>query len=42
MALDPETVRIFFSGMHDVALIDIVVIRCYFNNDFILMIRIKY
>jgi len=35
MVLDPETVRRFFSGMHDV---EIVVIRCYFNNDCILMI----
>jgi len=26
--------------MHDVALIEIVVIRCYFNNNFILMIMI--
>jgi len=40
MVPDPETVRIFFSGMHDVALIEIVVIRCYFNNNFILMILI--
>jgi len=37
MVLDPETVRTFFSGMHDV---EIVVIRCYFNNNFILMIMI--
>jgi len=36
MVLDPETVR-FFSGMYDV---EIVVIRCYFNNNFILMIMI--
>jgi len=33
MVLDPETVRRFISGMHDVALIEIVVIRCYFNNN---------
>jgi len=26
--------------MHDVALIEIVVIRCYFNHNFILMIMI--
>jgi len=26
--------------MHDVALIEIVVIKCYFNNNFILMIMI--
>jgi len=32
--LDPETVRRFFSGMNDV---EIVVLRCYFNNNFILM-----
>jgi len=37
MVLDPETVRTFFSGMHDVALIEIVVIRCYFKSKFILM-----
>jgi len=36
MVLDPETVRRFFSGMHDVE----VVIRCYFNNNFILVIMI--
>jgi len=30
-------VRRFFSGMHDV---EIVVIRCYFNCNFILMIMI--
>jgi len=40
MILDPETVRRFFSGMHDVALIEIVVIRCSFNNNFIFMIMI--
>jgi len=40
MILDPETVRTLFSGMHDVALIEIVIIRCYFNNNFILMIII--
>jgi len=39
MVLDPETVR-FYSGMHDVAFIEIVVIRYYFNNHFILMIMI--
>jgi len=38
--LDPETVRILFSGMCDDALIEIVVIKCYFNYDFILMIMI--
>jgi len=38
MVLDQETVWItdFFPGMHDVALIEIVVIRCYFNNNFYL------
>jgi len=40
MVLDPETVRTFFFGMHDVALIEIVVIRCCFNNNFSLMIII--
>jgi len=40
MFLDPETVWRFFSGMYDVALIEIVVIRCYFYNNFILMIMI--
>jgi len=30
----------FFSGTHDVALIEIVAIRCYFNNNFILIIMI--
>jgi len=40
MVLDPETVRRFFSRMHDGALIEIVVIRCYINNDFILIIMI--
>jgi len=40
MVLDPVTVMRFFSEMHDVALIEIVVIRCYFNNIFILMIMI--
>jgi len=33
-------VRTFFSGMQDVTLIEIVVIRCYFNNNFILMVMI--
>jgi len=28
------------SGMHDVALLEIVVERCYFNNNFIIMIII--
>jgi len=27
-----EEVRTFCSGMHDVALIEVVVIRCYFNT----------
>jgi len=40
MILDPETVMRCFSGKHDVALIEIVVIRYYFNNNFILMIMI--
>jgi len=41
MVLNPETVRrFFFPGMHDVALIEIVIIRCYFNNNFILMIML--
>jgi len=40
MVLDPETVRRFFSGIHDVALIEIVIIRCFFNNNVILMIMI--
>jgi len=40
MVLDPETARIFFSGMHDDASIEIVAIRWIFNNNFILMIMI--
>jgi len=40
MVMDPKTVRRSFSGMHDVALIEIVVMRRYFNNNFILMIMI--
>jgi len=40
MVLGPETGRIFFSGMHDVALIEIVVIRCYFKINFVLMTMI--
>jgi len=38
MVLYSETVRKFFSGLHDVALIEIVVIRCYFINNFIIII----
>jgi len=40
IVLDPETVRRFFSGMNDVALIEIVVISCYFNYNFIIMTMI--
>jgi len=40
VVLDPETVRRFFSGIHEVALTEIVVIRCYFDNNFIIMIMI--
>jgi len=40
MVPDPEMVRSFISGMYDVALIEIVVIRCYFNKNFIIMIMI--
>jgi len=32
--------RTFFSGMHDVALIETGVIRCYFNNNFYSIILI--